>query len=126
MGDAQGEATHLLQECDAVISDYSSVAIDALLFDRRWRCGARIWTAIAAERPLPYFDFRDDFRLGIRGHAGTIAGVARRPPRVAAPSMQCKTASPSARSLFHQHARGGAGERVLQAHAGAIGARRSE
>ncbi|MGH8712763.1 MAG: CDP-glycerol glycerophosphotransferase family protein, partial [Casimicrobiaceae bacterium] len=57
----QGDATHLLQECDLVVGDYSSVVIDALLFDRPLALWCEDFEHYATQRPMPYFDFRDTF-----------------------------------------------------------------
>jgi hypothetical protein len=66
MDEAQGDATHLLQECDAIIGDYSSVAIDALLFDRPLALWCEDIERYTSQRPLPYFDFRQVFGWGLK------------------------------------------------------------
>jgi len=126
MGDAQGEATHLLQECDAVVSDYSSVAIDALLFDRPLALWCEDLDRYAAERPLPYFDFRDTFGWALKPTLAQLREwlADRLESRPLSASVQDGFAR--ARRLFHQHPRGGAGERVLEALRERLARRRSE
>jgi CDP-Glycerol:Poly(glycerophosphate) glycerophosphotransferase len=126
MGDAQGEATHLLQECDAVVSDYSSVAIDALLFGRPLALWCEDLDRYAAERPLPYFDFRDIFGWALKPTLAQLREwlADRIESRPLSASVQDGFAR--ARRLFHQHPRGGAGERVLEALRERLARSRSE
>jgi CDP-Glycerol:Poly(glycerophosphate) glycerophosphotransferase len=115
MGDAEGDATHLLQDCDIVIGDYSSVVIDALLFDRPLALWCEDLDRYTAQRPLPYFDFGKTFGWAIRPTLFDLREwlVARLDGY---PSTPTETQGfTRARALFHAHGRGGAGDRVLQA-----------
>jgi CDP-glycerol glycerophosphotransferase (TagB/SpsB family) len=55
MGDTEGDATHLLQDCDIVVGDYSSVVIDALLFDRLLALWCEDLDRYAAQSTAPLF-----------------------------------------------------------------------
>jgi CDP-glycerol glycerophosphotransferase (TagB/SpsB family) len=115
MKDIHGDATHLLQECDVVVGDYSSVVIDSLLFD----CPLALWCPdfahYAAHRPMPYFDFRDTFGWALKSTLAELRDwlAARLESRPLEPAESEGFAR--ARALFHQHSRGGAGSRVLAA-----------
>lgn len=115
MDDAQGDATHLLQECDAIVGDYSSVVIDALLFDRPLALWCEDIETYTQQRSLPYFDFRGTFGWAIKANLGELrdwiaARLESRPLSKAEADGLARC-----RALFHTHARGGAGERVLEA-----------
>ena len=115
MSDAQGDATHLLQDCDVVISDYSSVVIDALLFQRPLALWCEDLDRYQSVRALPYFDFPAMFGWAFKASLSELRGwLAER--------LESRPLSPSesegltrCRALFHDHDRGGAGERVLAA-----------
>ncbi len=115
MDDTHGEATHLLQECDHVVGDYSSVVIDALLFDRPLALWCADFEHYAAQRPMPYFDFRHTFGWAFKSTLAELRDwlAARLESRPLEPVEADGFAR--ARALFHKHPRGGAGERVLAA-----------
>ena len=69
MDDTDGDATHLLQECDVIIGDYSSVVIDALLFDRPLALWCEDFETYTSLRPLPYFRFSRHIWLGAQESA---------------------------------------------------------
>ena len=111
----QGDATHLLQECDLVIGDYSSVVIDALLFDRPLALWCADFEHYAAQRPMPYFDLRQTFGWAFKSTLAELrdwlaARLESRPLESAEADGFAR-----ARALFHKHPRGGAAERVLAA-----------
>ena len=115
MDDTQGDATHLLQECDAIVGDYSSVVIDALLFDRPLALWCEDFESYTSQRPLPYFDFHDTFGWALKKGLPELrhwieARLQSRPltPAEVHGFQRC-------RAMFHQHARGDSGERVLEA-----------
>jgi CDP-glycerol glycerophosphotransferase (TagB/SpsB family) len=115
MDEAQGDATHLLQECDAVVGDYSSVVIDALLFDRPLALWCEDIERYTSQRPLPYFDFRQVFGWGLKASLPELRSwIADRLQSRPLPQSELDGLA-RARALFHLHARGGAGERVLAA-----------
>jgi CDP-glycerol glycerophosphotransferase (TagB/SpsB family) len=115
MNDAQGEATHLLHECDVVVSDYSSVVIDALLFGHPLALWCEDFEGYTSNRPLPYFDFHDTFGWALKGSVSELRDwIGER--------LECRPLTRAeahgfsrSRALFHRHTRGGAGERLLEA-----------
>jgi CDP-glycerol glycerophosphotransferase (TagB/SpsB family) len=115
MGDTEGDATHLLQDCDIVIGDYSSVVIDAMLFDRPLALWCEDLDRYTAQRPLPYFDFGKTFGWAIKPTLSDLREwlAARLGGHPSTPAETQGFAH--ARALFHAHGRGGAGDRVLQA-----------
>ena len=115
MSDVQGDATHLLQEADIIISDYSSIVIDALLFDRPLALWCEDLDRYQVLREMPYFDFRAIFGWAfktslpeLRDWLGEQLTAPQRSPIEADGFARCA-------ALFHEHGRGGAGERVLAA-----------
>lgn len=113
MDDTQGDVTHLLQACDAAISDYSSVVIDALLFDlplALWCEDLELYTRL---RPLPYFDFRETFGWAIRDTLPELRAWIGERLASRAPSQAEQDGFAKTRALFHNYARGGAGDRLL-------------
>ena len=113
MDDMQGDATHLLQECNAVIGDYSSVVIDALLFDRPLALWCEDFDAYTRLRPLPYFDFRETFGWAIKDTLPDLRAWIGERLEGRAPSQAERDGFAKARSLFHKYPRGGAGDRLL-------------
>jgi CDP-glycerol glycerophosphotransferase len=125
MDDSQGDATHLLQECDVVVSDYSSVVIDALLFDRPLALWCEDLEKYTVMRPLPYFDFHDVFGWALKPTLAQLRDwLAARLDGVPLKREEVEGFS-RARALFHRHGRGGAGERLLQALRQRLARRRS-
>jgi len=115
MPEGHGEATHLLQECDLVVADYSSVVIDALLFDRPLALWCEDFEHYAAQRPMPYFDFRDTFGWAFKSTLAELRDwLAARLESRPLESTEVDGFGRS-RALFHQHPRGSAGARVLTA-----------
>ena len=110
MDDTGGDATHLLQECDIVIGDYSSVVIDALLFDRPLALWCEDLERYVSMRPMPYFDFHDVFGWALKPTLPKLRDwlAARLDGRPIA--REEIDGSRRARALFHKHARGGAGK----------------
>jgi CDP-glycerol glycerophosphotransferase (TagB/SpsB family) len=115
MSAAQGEATHLLQECDVVVSDYSSVIIDALLFGHPLALWCEDFESYTNNRPLPYFDFHGTFGWALKGSVSELRDwIDER--------LECRPLTRAeaqgfsrSRAVFHRHARGGAGERLIEA-----------
>jgi CDP-glycerol glycerophosphotransferase (TagB/SpsB family) len=115
MNDAQGEATHLLQECDIVVSDYSSVIIDALLFDHPLALWCEDFEGYTSNRPLPYFDFHGTFGWALKGSVSELRDWIGERLESRPLTRDEAHGFSRTRALFHRHARGGAGERVLEA-----------
>jgi CDP-glycerol glycerophosphotransferase (TagB/SpsB family) len=115
MKEAQGDATHLLQECDVVVGDYSSVVIDALLFDRPLALWCEDLESYISGRPLPYFDFHDTFGWAIKATLPELRDWIGARLQSHPLSQAEAHGFAHSRAVFHQHVRGGAGERVLEA-----------
>ena len=115
MDDTDGDATHLLQECDVIISDYSSVAIDALLFGRPLALWCEDLETYTRLRPLPYFDYRDTFGWALKMTLPELVyWIGERLESHPLTPVEVDGFA-RCRAVFHRHSRGGAGDRVLEA-----------
>jgi CDP-glycerol glycerophosphotransferase (TagB/SpsB family) len=115
MDDTGGDATHLLQECDVIIGDYSSVVIDALLFDRPLALWCEDLETYTRLRPLPYFNFRNTFGWALKMTLPELRyWIAQRLESHPLTPVEVDGFA-RCRAIFHRHSRGGAGDRVLEA-----------
>jgi CDP-glycerol glycerophosphotransferase (TagB/SpsB family) len=115
MNDAQGDATHLLQECDVVISDYSSVVIDALLFPRPLALWCEDLDSYQISRSLPYFDFHATFGWAFKASLPDLRDWLAERLESRPVDRSESEGFTRCRSLFHEYGRGDAGQRVLAA-----------
>ena len=120
MDGADGEAVHLLEAANAIVADYSSLAIDALLFDRPLALWCEDFAVYTAQRALPYFDFRETFGWALQPSLDDLVGWLAARLEGAPVSEAVSSAAEHCRRLFHQHPRGGAGARLLAAIRGRL------
>ena len=98
-----------------IIGDYSSIVIDALLFDRPLALWCEDLETYTHLRPLPYFDFRDTFGWALKMTLPELRyWIAQRLEFHPLTPVEVEGFA-RCRAIFHRHSRGGAGERVLEA-----------
>lgn len=115
MDESMGEASHLLEAAHVYIGDYSSLDIDALLFQIPMALWCEDLDAYCRVRKMPYFSFEETFAWCIyRTLPEIIQWLEDRlqgrplPTATEEAYLQCRT-------RFHSRERGGAGKRIFDA-----------
>ncbi len=109
-----GEAGHLLDQADFVISDYSSLIVDTLVFNKPMILWCEDYDAYTRWTSFPYFDLREMFGWAMKSSSAEI--VDWLDDRLAGRPLPAAYADSYARvqALFHSNPRGGAAERILE------------